>query len=165
MPTIPIKDLLYGALIVVLIAAGLWYHHALIGEGIAKQKAADDSASAILVADTAKQTAELQAKAVMAKQAYDKEHTDNQNYRDSHPSQPVRLCRDPHTGGTVLPQAGAFKSGNASSGAAAAAISNMPSGNSGGGERTVGPDIEPLLSAFGAAADSVSAALREFQSR
>src|SRR5580658_900 len=90
---IPVKDWIYLGVIAAIFAGGIYIHHKLITEGIAEQRAADDKASATLVADTAKQTAALQVKASMAEQAFNKEHDDNQTFRDSHPLQPVRLCR------------------------------------------------------------------------
>jgi hypothetical protein len=162
---IPTKDKVYGILLIILILGGLWYHHKLINEGILEQKAADDKVSATLVAKTAVQTAELKAKATMAEQAYDKEQTDNANYRGSHPEQPVRLCVDSHNRSPVVPKASGQVAGNANPSASAVGVQPVPSGDSSGGQGTAGPDIEPMLSALSSAADQVSSTLREYQSR
>ena len=159
---IPIKDWLYGGAIALLIIFGLHYHHKVLAEGIAAQKAADDKASAALIQQTAKQTAELQAKATMAEQAYDKEH---QAILDQ-PSLPaVRLCGNPHPRSTIVSATGATQQGNAVPGASSGAVQQVPSGNSSGGAGDAGPDIGNLLSLLAQRADETSAELREFQAR
>ena len=158
---IPTKGWLYGGLIVLLIVLGIHEHHKILAEGIAEQKAADDKATAVLVAASAKQTAELQAKATMAEQAYDKEV----NSLTSLPVPSVRLCIYPHAGSGVVSQAGALKSGAQSAGAPTGNIQSVPSGNPGSGSGAAGPDIGAMLSALSAAADRESAVVREFQSR
>ena len=158
---IPTKDWLYGGLIILLIVFGIHEHHKILAEGIAEQKAADDKATAVLVAASAKQTAELQAKATMAEQAYDKEV----NSLTSLPVPSVWLCVYPHAGSCVVSQAGAIKSGAQSAGTAAGNIQSVPSGNPGSGSGAAGPDIGGMLSALARAADRSDAALREFQSR
>ena len=158
---IPTKDWLYGGLIILLIVFGIHEHHKILAEGIAEQKAADDKATAVLVAASAKQTAELQAKATMAEQAYDKEV----NSLTSLPVPSVRLCIYPHASSGVVSQAGALKPGAQSAGTAAGNIQSVPSGNPGSGSGAAGPDIGGMLSILSLRADEVSAALREFQSR
>ena len=158
---IPSKDWLYGGAVILLILVGLREHHKILAEGIAQQKAADDKATASLVASNAAKTAELQAKATMAEQAYDKEV----NSLTSLPVPSVRLCIYPHAGSSIVPQAGALKPGAQSAGAAAGNIQSVPSGDSGSGPGVSGPDIGQLLSALSAAADRESAVVREFQSR
>jgi hypothetical protein len=152
---IPARDWLYGALIVGLLIFGIHLHHKILAEGIAEQKAADDKQTAALVASTAKQTVELQAKATMAEQAYDKEISAIINV----PAPSVRLCVYPHPGGSVVSQAGAAQPGASDPGAASGGVQQMPSGNS------VGPDIGGLLDLLAKRGDETSAALREFQSR
>lgn len=164
MPPLPIKDLVYGGLIIAIILGGLWLHHSLIAQGVAKQRAADDAASAALIAHTAEQTAALQARAAMAEQAYDKEHNDNQNYRDSHPMESVRLCLSTPSR-IIVSQAGAPHTGNAGAGAPTADVPKVPTGDSGSGTGAAGPDISTLLGLLAVKADNVSAELREFQSR
>lgn len=159
---IPTKDWIYGSLIILLIILGLHYHHKVLAEGIAEQKAADDKATAVLTAQTAKQTAELQARATMAEQAYDKEH---QAILDQPPVQPVRLCLNSHNSGPVVSKAGATNQGNATAGASTAGVQSVPSGDSSGGTGTAGPDISDLLNLLAQRADDTSAELREFQSR
>ena len=158
---IPTKDWLYGGLIVVLILLGFHVHNKLIAEGIAKQKAADDAAMAVLVANTTKQTAELQAKATMSEQAYDKEI----NTVDNLPAPSVRLCVYPHASGSVVSQTGAAQPGAKSASTIAGGIQQVPPGNNSGGQPTAGPDLGGMLSLLAQRADETSAALREFQTR
>lgn len=162
---IPTKDWLFGGLIVLLIIFGVHEHHKILAEGIAKQQAADAKASATLVANTAKQTADLQARATMAEQAFDKEQSDNAAFRSTGPEQPVRLCLDSHNSGSVLSQAGGKVAGNGAAGATPVGVQPMPTGNSGGRSGATGVDIGPMLEALSASADQVSSTLREFQSR
>ena len=162
---VPLKDWLYCGLIAAILAGGFWYHRKLIDEGIADQQRADSIASATIAANTAKETADLQARAMTAEQAYDKERAANQNYSDAHPIAPVRLCLSTPARGSVLPQTGAAHSGNANPGSSATALSNVPSGDSSGGHGTTGPDISTLLGLLAVKADDVSAELREFQAR
>jgi hypothetical protein len=159
---IPTKDMIYAALIAVLIACGFWYHHKVLAEGIAEQQAADNKASAALAATTAAQTAELKAKATMAEQAYDKEIAALSNRPGT---QPVRLCLDPHNSGGVVPKAGGKVAGNVGASSGAVGVQPVSSGNSVGGEGAAGPDISGMLSALAAGADQVSATLREYQGR
>lgn len=159
---IPTKDWLYGGLIVLLIVFGIHEHHKILAEGIAEQKAADDKATAVLVANTTKQTAELQAKATMAEQAYDKEH---QAILNQPPVQSVRLCLNAHPSNSVVPKTGGQVDGNQGIGATPVGVQQVPAGNSSGGSGAVGPDIAGLLNLLGARADEVSAELREDQSR
>jgi hypothetical protein len=159
---IPSRDWFYGLAIIALIALGLHYHHKILAEGIAEQKAADDKASAVLVANTAKQTAELQARATMAEQAYDKEV---QSVANQPSVGAVRLCLDSHRSGTVVSKTGAVVAGTQSAGTAAGNIQSMSAGDSSGGARDAGVDIGPLLAALAAAADREVAIDREFQSR
>jgi hypothetical protein len=158
---IPTKDWLWAGAVILLILVGLHEHHKILAEGIAQQKAADDKATAVLVAASAKQTAELQTKATMAEQAYDKEV----NSLTSLPVPSVRLCVYPHVGGSVVPQAGTAQPGAQSAGAGAGNIQSVPSGDPSGGPGVAGPDIGGMLAALAAAADRESATVREFQSR
>lgn len=162
---IPLKDWLYCGAIAAILAGGFYYHHKLIEEGVTKQRVEDDKASATLIAQTATQTAELQARAATAEQAYDKEHNDNQNYTDAHPTQPVRLCLSGNKSGAIVPKAGAANPGNAGAGAPSANLPSVSGGDSGGGAGGAGPDISALLGLLANRADNVSATLREFQSR
>ena len=156
---IPGKDLAYGAIIVALLAGFGWYtiHERDIGK--AHEVAALAASSAKLQAETDKKTADLQARANMAEQAYDKEH----NLIVNQPRDSVRLCVAANSG-RVVPKAGAAKPGNESAGPAAGSVQSVPAGDSGSGQRQ-GPDIGGMLDALAAAADDVSATLREFQSR
>jgi len=151
---IPTKDLVYGAAIICLITLGLYERHHLIAEGQQHELAALKLSSDRLQKQTAAETANLQAKATMAEQAYDKEHALIANQ----PPLSVRLCNSPHSG-SVVPKAGPAKPGDAAPSAAAGNVQPLPSGDSSG------PDIGPLLSLLAQRADEVSATLREFQSR
>ena len=158
---IPIKDWLYGGAITLLIIFGLHYHHKVLAEGIAEQKAADDKASAALIQQTAKQTAELQAKATMAEQAYDKEH---QAILDQ-PSLPtVRLCGNTHPGSSGMRQTSAPNPGVAAAGTPSGDLQPMPAGSDSVGPEQ-NPDISDLLSLLAQRADDISAQLREIQAR
>lgn len=153
-------------IIVAAVAIGIWYwQHHLIAEGVAKQQAADTVASDKLKAKTARDTANLLAKATIAEQAYDKERADNQSYRDSHPLQPVRLCISTAVGRALVSAASQPHPGNEGAGAATSNLHDLPSGNSSGGASAAGPDISALLGLLASKGDSVSAELREFQKR
>jgi hypothetical protein len=155
---IPTKDWLYGGIIVALLLFGIHERNHLMAEGEAHEAAALKTSSDKLQEQTAAQTADLQAKATLAEQAYDKER----NIIANLPSAPaVRLCSGPAVRGSVVSQAGAQKPGDADTGTTAAGIQSMPSGNS----SAAGPDLGPMLRAFSARADQVSATLREYQNR
>jgi hypothetical protein len=161
---IPIKDYLWAGLVVaLLISFGVYTvheRHAGAAHELAALKASTDK----LKAETAKQTAALQAKATMAEQAYEKEQLQNANYQRTNPIQPVRLCLDSGSR-AVVPKAGAANVGNAGASTAANVLQPVPAGNTGSGPGRSGPDISSMLAALGAAADDVSANLREYQSR
>lgn len=159
---IPGKDLIYGALILALLAFGAYEVHHLKAEGAAHEIAALKASSDKLQAQTAKQTADLQARATMAEQAYDKEIQAGAAYRAS---LPVRLCVNNANRSTVVPKAGAAVAGNENPGAATAGVPPMLAGDSGSGPTDEIPDISGLLDAFAARADQVSATLREYQKR
>ncbi len=159
------KDWVYGALIALIVGGGLYWHHAIIEKGIADQVAADNRATALLKAETAKETADLKARADMAERAYEKEAGDNANYRSQHPVGPVRLCSDSaHGSGPVLPEGGTANTGNAPTGPSPGPVQPLPSGNS-GFRAGAGPDIANLLDLLAARADETSATLREYQAR
>ena len=158
---IPTKDKVWGVILIALVIIGFHVHNKLIAEGIAKQKAADDAATLVLTTKTAKETAELKARATRAEQAYDKEV----NSVDTLPAPSVRLCVYPHASGSVVSQTGAAQPGTQNASAGSGAIQPVPSGNSGSGGGVAGPDIGTLLSALSRAADRESAVVREFQAR
>lgn len=158
---IPFRDWCYlGAIVALLIGFGVYTKHER-NIGAAHEVAALKESSDKLQKDTDRQTADIKAKADMAEQAHAKEILALSNRP---PSQPVRLCLDTHRG-SVVPAGGATNAGNAATGPSAAGIQRMPTGDSGSGEGTVGPDISKMLTALGASADTVSATLREYQSR
>lgn len=149
---------------------GLWlaflaWHHSVIDKGIAEQVAADNKASAKLITETTAENTALKLKADTAEHAHDQELADLATYRGSHPEQPVRLCIDSHNSGAIVSHSAGINVSNASLGSAGISVQQVPDGNSSGGSPGAGPDIEPMLGALGAAADKVSAELREFQSR
>jgi len=156
---IPGKDIVYGAIILALLVAFGAYTIHERNMGAAHEVAALAASSVKLQADTAKQTAELKARAVMAEQAYDKEHLLVVNQ----PIDSVRLCLNSNRG-KILPATGTVVAGNAAPGAGPGSVLQVPAGDSGSGQR-LGPDIGPMLDALAAAADNVSATLREFQTR
>ena len=151
---IPTKDLVYGALIAILLAFGVYERHHLITEGATHELAALKASSDRLEKKSVAETAELQAKATMAEQTHDKEILALSNL----PPVSVRVCQYPNSG-AVVSQGSTAKSGNESAGAAAGNVQPVPAGNS------AGIDIGPMLSLLALRADEVSATLREFQSR
>jgi len=152
-------------IVVALVAGGIWYwQHHLIDEGVKKQKATDAVESQKLLAEAKNETLELKAKATMAEQTHAKEIADLQKFHDDHPNGPVRLCLAAPGGKSVRPAGGA-NSGNEATGASTASVQPVPGGDTSSGAGTAGPDIEPMLTALGTAADKVSATLREFQAR
>jgi hypothetical protein len=155
------KDAFYGALVLGLaIAFGVYtIHERHIGE--AHEAAAVAKATAALEADTAKQTAELKAKAQMEHDTYEKEILALSNQPAV---EPVRLC---HAAGSrpIVPAASAVDAGNGATGSAAGNVLAVPAGNSGSGQPGAGPDISSLLGLLALRADEVSASLREFQGR
>ena len=151
---IPTKDLVYGALIAILLAFGVYERHHLITEGATHELAALKASSDRLEKKSVAETAELQAKATMAEQTHDKEILARSNL----PPVSVRVCHYAGSG-SVVSQSGTTQSGNAPASASAGNVQPVPSGDS------VGPDIGPMLGLLARRADEVSATLREFQSR
>ncbi len=131
-------------------------NHRDIAEGQQHELAALKLSSDKLQKQTAAQTAELQAKATMAEQAYDKEINSLNNLSPVS----VRVCSyTPAHSGSVVPKAGTAQSRDAAPGATSGDVLEVPPRDS--GER----DIGGLLSILAARADEVSATLREYQSR
>lgn len=157
---IPGKDLAYGAIIVALLVFGVYERNHLIAEGQQHELVALKLSSDRLQKKTDQETADLQARATMAEQAYDKER----NLIANQPIDSVRLCGSTNSR-RIVPQAGTVVAGNAAAGAGPGLVQQVPSGDSGSGERSATPDIGPMLDALAARADDVSATLREFQSR
>lgn len=154
-------------IVLAAVAGGIWYVlHERYEAGISAQVAKDTADSDALKAKTAKETAALQTKATTAKDAYDKEHQDNVDYRHDHPdAQPVRLCLSPTPLSSIVSSIAAAHAGDANSGAAKTNVPAVPDGNSSGGSGAAGPDISTLLGLLAVKADNVSATLREFQAR
>ena len=153
---IPGKDLAYGSAIIALLIGFGWYTIHERNLGAAHEIAALKVSSDKLIAQTAKQTADLQARANMAEQAYEKEHLLTVNQ----PVPVVRVCHNANSG-SVVSNAGPAKPGNEGAGPAAGSVQPMPSGDS----SVAGPDIGGMLSALAQRADEISATLREFQTR
>ncbi len=153
---LPIKDWIWGGLVAALLIFGAYEKHHLIAEGQQHELAALKLSSDKLQKQTAAQTAELQAKATMAEQAYDKEINSLNNLSPVS----VRVCSyTPAHSGSVVPKAGTAQSRDAAPGATSGDVLEVPPRDS--GER----DIGGLLSILAARADEVSATLREYQSR
>lgn len=158
---IPIKDWVYGGLIVaLLIGFGVYTKHER-NVGAAHEVAALKASSDKLERETAAQTADLKARAAMAEQTHAKEILALSNRA---PVEPVRLCLDSNSR-PVVPKGSAAHSGNESASAPATVVQRVPSGDPGSREGAAGPDISGMLEALAASADTVSATLREFQSR
>jgi hypothetical protein len=153
---IPSKDLVYCAILLAVIAGFGAYTVHERHLGAAHETAALKVSSDKLIAQTAKQTADLQARANMAEQAYEKEHLLTVNQ----PVPVVRVCHNANSG-SVVSNAGPAKSGNEGASPAAGSVQPMPSGDS----SVAGPDIGGMLSALAQRADEISATLREFQTR
>ena len=160
-----IKDYVYLAIITGVIAGGMYWHHKIYDEGIAKQVALDKAASAKLQAETSAETAALQEKANAAETTYQQQIAELTAYHAAHPDQPVRLCLDPHASGTGLPQTAAAHPKHAGSGSPGTPIQSVSDTNHSSGGGAVGPDISTMLGLLAARADQVSAELREYQSR
>lgn len=140
--------------IAVLALVGIWYwHHATYESGIAAEVA-------IVKAQAVKDEAALQEKADKAEHKHDQELSDLQHYRDTHIDQPVRLCLS-----TSVRAADSFKPNFEVASPAAPSVQPVSPGDPGLRQGAAGPDINSLLSAFGARADQVSAQLREEQNR
>ena len=153
---IPIKDWIYGGIISALLVFGVYEKHHLITEGQQHELAALKLSSDKLQKQTAVETAQLQAKATMAEQVYEKEVNSISNL----PPVSVRVCSSPTThSSSVVSKAGAVVAGNAAPGATSGDVLEVPPRDS--GER----DIGPMLSVLAARADEVSAELREYQTR
>jgi hypothetical protein len=159
-------ELVFSAVLVAVVAGGIMYwHHEVLKEGIAEQVAADNKASQIVIEQAKAETAALQKKADTAESDHAKEIADLTAQLNSAVAQPVRLCLNAHPSGGGLPQAGAANPQHASASAPLSAVQQMPEGNTSGGVGVAGPDIGPMLRLLAFQADSVSAELREFQSR
>lgn len=150
-------------LIVLAIVAGAvwWLCEHLIAVGVQKQKDADAKAYAQLLIDKAKEEGRLQALADQASAKYETEHQDNLALRAAQPLH-GGLCVD--KGNRGVSEAGTAHPGD--EGPRTASTSFLPVS---AGDPTLGgrgyTDIRHLLDLLAARADSVSAALREYQSR
>lgn len=142
----------------------LIYHRHVLDDGIAKQQAADNAASKILLDKAASETADAKARATMAEQANAKENSSIPVFIDAHPES-VRLCSNAHGSSGSVPASGTKDTGHAGAGAGPASVQPVPDGNSGSGQGGSGVDIGPLLQALAGSADKVSSELREYQSQ
>lgn len=135
-------------LAVTIACVAFWGHHKY-NQGYSKARAEWELAQKI---EKVRHDQELKD----ANHANDQELDNLRAYRDSHPVQPVRLCISPRP---VRP------AGTAADGAGSPAkpVLDLPSGDSGSGADGAGPDIAGMLESLAAAADSVSADLREEQ--
>lgn len=161
-----IQQWVFELIVLVIVAGGIWYwQHERYEAGIAAQIAIDAAERAQLIKDNDKKTADLQAKATMAEQTYDKEHQSTVDYGNDNPLQPIRLCLTTPKGGSHLPSSGSKNPGNVSTSTPATNLQPMPSGNSSSGPRAAGPDVSELLDLLAGKADDVSGVLREYQNR
>ena len=152
-------------IVIGVIAASIWYwHYSTFESGVAQQVAKDNAASDRVKADAALATQKLQAKADTAEHAHADEIA---HLKDlvAGSIDPVRLCVAPHTRSSGVPSAGGQIPGAEASGAATPGVQPVSIGDIGLQQESEGRDIGPMLRAFGAAADSVSADLREYQNR
>lgn len=140
-----------------------WHHH-IYTAGIAAQQHADAVASAKAIGEARAQTIAAQNAANAAEEAYRDEITRVQADSAQHPIGPVRLCIDAHIGRAGVPEAGPAITGNAAAGAPAGSVPGVPAGDP-GVRPGAGNDISGLLGAWAQKADSLSATIREFQSR
>ncbi len=135
-------------LAVAFAAVAFWGHHKF-NLGYAKARAEWELAQKI---EKVRHNQELKD----AQHANEQELQSLRAYRDSNPIGAVRLCVSPRP---VRP------AGEAADGAGAPAepIFDLPSGDPGSGANGAGPDIASMLESLAAAADAVSAGLREEQ--
>jgi hypothetical protein len=155
---VPVKDWLYGGVILAMLAGFGWYTVHERNLGAAHEVAALKASSDRLQQETDKKTTALQTRADMAERAYEKEHLSTGNLP---PVQPVRVCIPPTHSDRVVPQTRGQIPGNETVRAAPAGLQQVPTGNT----IVAGPDIGGMLDALAASADQVSATLREFQAR
>jgi len=155
---IPSRDWFYGALIVGLGLLLVYERH----EGAAHELAAVQASTIKLQAQTAAQTADLKARAVMAEQAYDKEVASLTNVA-AVPQPAVRLCQ--YGSRPIVSASGGAQPGTPGGSASSGLVQQVPPGDPSSGSGRSGVDIGPMLEALARAADKNSAKLREFQSR
>ncbi|MGC8519961.1 MAG: hypothetical protein ACP5P4_15805 [Steroidobacteraceae bacterium] len=152
-----------------VVAAGavgaFWlYHHHVYVEGIHAQQAADQRASAKVIAQARAETKAAVATAQAAHDAYIQEIAHEAVTAARHPLPAVRLCLDSYPGASSVPQAGAAHPGNAHPGPTPGGVPALhASGHRVRAGR--GPDISGLLDLLARRADQVSAELREYQAR
>ncbi len=159
-------EVIFTLLVILIVAAAVWYYgHEHYESGIQAQIATDNAERSALIASTAKQTAELQARASTAEKAYADEQAKTANYNVSNPLEPIRLCNTATSSRGYLPTTGALVGGAKGTGPGTAAIQQMPTGNNSLRDESGGRDISGLLESLAESADEVSASLREFQTR
>lgn len=152
-------------IVIASLAGGFWwYHHHVYAQGIAAQQAADNKASAPLIAQANIETKANQAAADAAHDAWMRRISDEKAAVASVPLPTVRMCIDSYDSGPGVSQAGTTHPGNASTGAPAAGVPQVPRGNPGlrGGQ---GPDISGLLELLARRGDGVSSELAEYKAR
>lgn len=149
-----------------LIAAAVWFwQHERYESGIKEQRTVDAASRADLQKTVDAETAAIQAQATATELAYEKERQANMDYQRAHPVGVIQLCQPTPVGHSGMSATRAPYAGNATIGTPAGIVQPVPSGDSIGGSGATTVDIGPMLSAFGIAADDVSATLREFQTR
>lgn len=137
-----------------LVGGAVWYsYHYVYENGVADEVAR-------VKAQAAKDTIALQEKANTAEHSHDNEILALQQYRTSHPEQPVRLCisHPVRPASPTQPRA-------ESPAAGAAVVQPVPGGDSGVRADGDSPDISGMLSALAASSDTTLATARECEAR
>jgi len=140
------------------------YHHHVYTAGIAAQQAADQRASAKVIAAAQAQTRIIAARAAHAEATYHAEIQSVRTRARHNPIGTVRLCGNATASRGHVPEARAAQPGAARAGAGAGNLQPLPAGNP--ALRAGRPhNIGPLLNALGLAADRCLAVAREWQAR
>jgi len=154
-------------LLLVLAMAGAiaWWHHSTlekgIADGVAKQKALDDRASAELHQQVAQLTAQNVALAAAAHAKYEDDHAQTIATAAA-PVGTRELCKPAETHDRIIgvSQAGRAQPGDAATAAVTPVVREVPAPDHGQSD-----DRRRLLGALAALADEQSAVIREYQAR
>jgi hypothetical protein len=152
-------------LVVAIIGAVVWWHHSTlekgIADGVAKQKALDDHASAELHAQVAQLTAQNVALAAAAHAKYEDDHAQTIATAVA-PVGTRELCKpaEAHDRSVGMSKAGRAQPGNDATAALTPVVREVPAPDHGQSD-----DRRRLLGALAALADEQSAVIREYQAR
>jgi hypothetical protein len=155
--TAQIRIYLELAAIAIILGAFTWYTVHERGIGEQKIEAADAKAEAAAKAKAAAETALNLARAAQADAGADHDQKLIDDYRATHPEQPVRLCH-PNSSVAGLPKGSTVDGGTASAGAGPAPLREVQDG-------TPGPDIGPGLDALVQAAGRMATLYSDHQKR